>query len=519
MSGVRQQYSSQPLRKLVIFLSFGLFCVFTLISQTVPTRYIVEQIEDVTIQSTIENQENPSIIQGSMNVEKEEDDSYDYEAVFCSNFMDSKDPLKLKIQLNTLKRFTTLDPKRIKFVLFTQSEYWTLQAKKLNIEVSTEFTSNQYGTPYFFPMLEYIESNYKSHFYGFLNGDILLHSSIIDILRKVWNEREGGKLKNKLMITGRRNNMYISLSINIGTNSEEMDMFIKNNVFKNEQFLPVSQDYFIITKGTFDYKNMFPVVIGRNDYDNYLVDYCYHHPRYISLIDGSTAIIALHQTESHGNFAGERVNPDKTWNHDLIGKHHEYDSVLFANWRIYATTTGNYHILPTSPYDDNYTPKELSFLQTHLPLHSHCFFLGAGYISGKISSICDTAEIVYYDKCKKINKTITRPPMDINKYHEAIRIIDVYNKTMRGDCSRYHFYFDRLKEIGDFYDIIFIEGDSLVVFRGYNIQKYDYNNLQEEAYHKIFELSPVESLYSLDIQGIRIYKYIPNKYITTKLPI
>ncbi|KAK8813242.1 hypothetical protein WA158_002834 [Blastocystis sp. Blastoise] len=284
------------------------------------------------------------------------------------------DPLKMKLQDNTLKHFSLFNRIDVKFLLFTNSKHWIKRAKKYHIEYSTNFTTNEYGTPFFFPMLEYIESHYISSFYGFLNGDILLHGNIVNILDTVLQDIQTGKLYPQIMITGRRNNKEIDITDNIGTTNEEINQFIQQSVYKNEQFIPVSQDYFIFTKGTFDYPNMFPVVIGRNDYDNYLVDYCYHRNDSISLIDGSNAIIALHQTESHGNFAGERVNPDKKWNHLLIGKHHEYDSVLFANWRLYTTTDNHNYLIHASPFDDNYTDRELQFLQSHIP-DTSCIFI------------------------------------------------------------------------------------------------------------------------------------------------
>ena len=227
-------------------------------------------------------------------------------------------------------------------------------------------------------MMQFIETHYNSKFYGFLNGDILIHSSIIPILDTVWKSIESGQLKSKVMITGRRHNMYIQLATNIGNTNDEIDSFIEQNIFKNEQFLPVSQvffprrslissqDYFIITHDTFDYGKMLNVVIGRNDYDNYLVDYCYHRSKTISLLDGSNAsmcfleetnyvVVALHQTESHGNFAGERVNPDKTWNHDIIKDKHDHDSVLFANWRLCISSVYCVYICCRSdPFDEHF---------------------------------------------------------------------------------------------------------------------------------------------------------------------
>ncbi|KAK8813243.1 hypothetical protein WA158_002835 [Blastocystis sp. Blastoise] len=120
-----------------------------------------------------------------------------------------------------------------------------------------------------------------------------------------------------------------------------------------------------------------------------------------------------------------------------------------------------------------------------------CFYLGTGYVSGKISSICKTTEVVYYDKCKKINLTVTRPPVDSTKLNDVIRIVDVYDKKMKGEF----------------------------IFRGYNIKRYDYNDIINEAFELLYELPPLRTRHTLNFEGIRIYRHVPGKNITTSLPL
>ena len=45
--------------------------------------------------------------------------------------------------------------------------------------------TNPYGTPFFKDMMIYLERTYASTFYGFCNGDVLFHSSLIPALQEI----------------------------------------------------------------------------------------------------------------------------------------------------------------------------------------------------------------------------------------------------------------------------------------------------------------------------------------------
>lgn len=132
-------------------------------------------------------------------------------------------------------------------------------------------------------MVDQLQISYDSRFYGYINGDILVHSSLDDILKMLSSQH----VSSHLLVVGRRYNTYVDPSFSEFLTTREMnDRFILDNTRLNEQFIPVAQDYFIFTKHTFTKQNVLPVVIGRNRYDNYLMTVCKLDSS-CSLIDGS----------------------------------------------------------------------------------------------------------------------------------------------------------------------------------------------------------------------------------------
>ena len=58
---------------------------------------------------------------------------------------------------------------------------------------------NPYGLPYFKSFFNYIEKNYDSDFYGYVNSDILFSSKLINILNFVKQKQQENYLKKKVL--------------------------------------------------------------------------------------------------------------------------------------------------------------------------------------------------------------------------------------------------------------------------------------------------------------------------------
>ena len=57
------------------------------------------------------------------------------------------------------------------------------------------FRCNPFGTPYFNGMMMRLEQTYKASFYGYCNGDLLFHSSLLGVLRMVRDKIRANELR------------------------------------------------------------------------------------------------------------------------------------------------------------------------------------------------------------------------------------------------------------------------------------------------------------------------------------
>lgn len=120
-------------------------------------------------------------------------------------------------------------------------------------------------------MTDWIQTHYASQYYGFINADILVHSSISDLLPYITSKIHSPHV----LIVGRRYNSYVTeQDLTVLRTKKDMDRFIQSETYLNEQFIPVAQDFFFFTENTISGKTILPVVIGRNRYDNYLLNVC-----------------------------------------------------------------------------------------------------------------------------------------------------------------------------------------------------------------------------------------------------
>ena len=150
--------------------------------------------------------------------------------------------------------------------------------------------TNPHGTPYFIPMVHYVENNFQSIFYGYCNGDLLFHSDLLPALYSLAQRIQQGSLKSKVFFVGRRVN-YDGMDIQpipMGTILEQ-DAVITAYAEKGYLFQTDAEDYFFFTKHCLDWSQLAKVVIGRPGYDNYLVDHVFYHRQTIDLIDTTNA--------------------------------------------------------------------------------------------------------------------------------------------------------------------------------------------------------------------------------------
>jgi hypothetical protein len=227
----------------------------------------------------------------------------------------STDSLKILAQQNILESYAYLSQFSVKAIIFTDDLEWKKRATKLGITVISEHAGNRHGTPYLHDM--YIQAMKKypnSYFYSFTNADILFTSRIISTLcslRGSIESRDKYSLRRKILIVGRRSNYNLKKKDILSRNmtSEEMNKKFNNFYEKSELFQKVAQDYFIVTKDTFDWNKMPKYVIGRVAYDNCLVSQAVEDHE-IDTVDATKTVRAIHLTgEFYGDFLSFYVFP------------------------------------------------------------------------------------------------------------------------------------------------------------------------------------------------------------------
>jgi len=159
-----------------------------------------------------------------------------------------------------------------------------------------------------------------AHTYTYLNGDIIgSHDGFVKTLNFL---HPGYNTLGRFLLVGRRTNVPWSESSSHDCSSSDFDF--EAVVATGELFVPDAEDYFTVTKGTFDWRNMPPLVIGRPGFDNWLVQTAHDDPT-IHLVDGTETAPMIHQTDEAGAYswgggegAREQSAEDTRYNMNLI---------------------------------------------------------------------------------------------------------------------------------------------------------------------------------------------------------
>ena len=231
--------------------------------------------------------------------------------------------------------------------------------------ISIDHRSNEFGTPFFFSMMQYLEIYIPSTFVGYMNGDLLFHSSSLlsslDFIASSFLPDHP-----HTMIMGRRYNRDMSLKNDWSDfSSSDFDRLIENEIAFSDLFITVAQDYFIYTHQTLNLFVMEDVVIGRNGIDNYLLDYCIRNN--IPVIDTSAAIFVLHQTDADGNWAGSRNSLDRDWNLRIVQDLIVYDTLSQAPFQLNRHEDGSLAFHRHQKADNVYSREEMEFISKFLP--------------------------------------------------------------------------------------------------------------------------------------------------------
>lgn len=243
---------------------------------------------------------------------------------------------KYYIQQNAVRALAILP--EVDVVVFSHEQaVRDMMAPLPGVEVVDKYETNKFGTPFLHSMFQHVEHHAGSHMFGYMNADILFCSELVDTLQVVIDAVSKGKLKKHVLVVGRRTNVQLPKKLHdqhaaMITSLEDIDHKVKTMAKTGQLFQTDAEDFFIITPGTFNWAKMPQFVIGRPGYDNWLVDYGYHHSSRIDMVDVTKTVHAVHQTGVDGNKAGHKARPDKKWNLERGSGGFDHGRTVNCNW-------------------------------------------------------------------------------------------------------------------------------------------------------------------------------------------
>jgi len=139
----------------------------------------------------------------------------------------------------------------------------------------------------------------------------------------------------RTLVVGRRTNVLLgndsSLSNGPSLGNDSLlyvpDAVARTGRRRGRLFAADAEDFFFIAAGEFPWLSVRDVVVGRPGYDNYLVAQAIQHN--VSVVDATGTLLAVHQTDADGNYAGRR-NRDVGVNVRHIGAFNYADGLTTA---------------------------------------------------------------------------------------------------------------------------------------------------------------------------------------------
>ena len=204
-------------------------------------------------------------------------------------------------------------------IVFTTTPSILDACKSLGITTSSNMTLNPYGLPYIGSLFHSAASLYSGRFYGYINADILLSSSIMEVLAFI-ESSFSSRFPNTLIEVCHNSYNVITPKLTADMTMEEYDAsyakLLKRNIGQRGRS---SVDLFILSP-QFQRYPFDPMVIARSRIDTYMMYYALKNNGL--LIDIGEASSSLHQGQgTYTNRAKGVAGDDYNWNKDRSKKY------------------------------------------------------------------------------------------------------------------------------------------------------------------------------------------------------
>ncbi|ELU12032.1 hypothetical protein CAPTEDRAFT_188115 [Capitella teleta] len=209
----------------------------------------------------------------------------------CTTFSDN--PARFEVHSQTVYNWASLRP-RLRPVLFAAnlSSDLSLLAKSHGWEVQRVTKADKQGMPYINEMFKHIQAHYRSHFYGYANGDMLFSRSLTDTTESLPALLEG-KSEQYVFVGQRRSINYVDM-LKQDKEFWQPDHVHKYSCTKGHTDPPTSIDFFITTPFGFPWDTLPKLVVGKTRFDNYIIMMAMY--LFMGTVDVTGTVHNLHMT-------------------------------------------------------------------------------------------------------------------------------------------------------------------------------------------------------------------------------
>jgi hypothetical protein len=224
-------------------------------------------------------------------------------------------------QRNALRSWSRLQP-AVRILLLGDEPGVAEIAQEIGAEHESHVERNEYGTPLVDSLFRAAHARASAHeLLAYANADIIL----LDDFRRALDTID----LDRFLLAGRRRNVLLDDELGFEPGWQDD---LRRRARRGRLETPWGSDYFVFrADGTF--AEVPPFAVGRARWDNWLIAKARHER--IPVIDGTNAVIAVHQLHGHDHIAGytgsQWGGPESDAN-DELARSLQPNGVIFHLW-------------------------------------------------------------------------------------------------------------------------------------------------------------------------------------------
>ncbi|OAO17167.1 hypothetical protein AV274_1106 [Blastocystis sp. ATCC 50177/Nand II] len=246
-------------------------------------------------------------------------------------FGKTKLPQRITNTLNMLDLFQRSYSFRA--IIYTNDPVIVSVCNALHIMTDGNYEVNVHNMPIMRYMFVRSQQLLQSHYYGYINSDIVVAPNLFDVLKSCKKLVEKKKIKPRHEIASIVWDVFRLGIINTTSITSYENYLLNHMQYLKQQRDYRSADYFIFSENV-DYSKMESAVVGRMRIDNYMMSYIFQQNG--SLVDVTWRVIGIHQGlegyKQHTR-SGKRKS-DLEWNYQWLADIQKAKgSLQFADYR------------------------------------------------------------------------------------------------------------------------------------------------------------------------------------------